>query len=412
MVSRVNKFGLKVDTKLSDFIDNEVLNELQIDNDYFWKNFNDYITKFSIKNKEILETRKSIKQKLDEWHKKNKNNIVYEEYKNYLEEIGYLKPEGPSFSIETANTDPEIASICGPQLVVPITNARYALNAANARWGSFYDAIYGTDILGNVPTTPGYDEVRGENVIKYAKNYLDTMFPLENVKWENISKISVENNELKLFAGDNTVNILNIEQYIGYRIFEESKFEVILIKNNLHIRILIDPDNNIGKTDIANIADIYFEAAISTIMDCEDSVATVDGEDKVAAYKNWLGLMKGNLTAKFNKGSSSIERKLSEDLPFTTKNGEKSSLKGRSLMLIRNVGHLMTNPAILTEANEEIPEGLMDAMFTTLIASINFRQKTFKNSIYDSIYVVKPKMHGPEEVSFANNTFDEIEKNS
>ena len=203
-----------------------------------------------------------------------------------------MKPEGPSFSIETANTDPEIASICGPQLVVPITNARYALNAANARWGSFYDAIYGTDILGNVPTTPGYDEERGENVIKYAKNYLDTMFPLENVKWENISKIRIENNELKLFAGENIVNILNEEQYIGYRILDERKFEVILIKNNLHIRILIDPDNNIGKTDIANIADIYFEAAISTIMDCEDSVATVDGEDKVTAYKNWLGLMK------------------------------------------------------------------------------------------------------------------------
>ena len=410
MVNRINKFGLKVDKKLADFIDNDVLSDAGFESEYFWKNFNDYITKFSIKNKEILETRSIIKKKLDEWHKEKKNNIIYDEYKTFLETIGYLVPEGPSFSIETANTDPEIATICGPQLVVPITNARYALNAANARWGSFYDAIYGTDILGNLPTKPGYDEIRGNDVIKYAKEYLDSIFPLKEEKWENISKVKVENNILKLFAEDKLVNILDDAQYIGYRILDGEKFEIILVKNNLHVRIYINPEDNIGKTDKANIADIYFESAISTIMDCEDSVATVDGEDKVEAYKNWLGLMKGNLYAKFSKANQTLERRLSEDLTFTKKNGEKSFLKGRSLMLIRNVGHLMSNPAILTEVNEEVPEGLMDAMFTTLIASINFKQKNFKNSLYNSVYVVKPKMHGPEEVAFANNTFDEIEK--
>ncbi len=410
MANRVNKYGLKVDTKLADFIDNDVLSEVGIESEYFWKNLNDYITKFSIKNKELLETRKVIKNKLDEWHKENKNNIIYEEYKGFLEEIGYLVKEGEPFSIETANTDPEIATICGPQLVVPITNARYALNAANARWGSFYDAIYGTDILGELPSAPGYDETRGNKVIKYAKDYLDSVFPLEKEKWENINKIKIENNNLTLSTSDKPVNISNNEQYIGYRVIDTNKFEVILIKNNLHVRILIDPENNIGKTDKANIANIYFESAISTIMDCEDSVATVDGEDKVSAYKNWLGLMKGNLSAKFNKGNEILERRLSEDLTYTKKNGEKSLLKGRSLMLIRNVGHLMTNPAILSENNEEVPEGLMDAIFTTLIASINFKQNTYKNSLYDSIYVVKPKMHGPDEVAFANDTFDEIEK--
>ena len=295
-------------------------------------------------------------------------------------------------------------------MVVPITNARYALNAANARWGSFYDAIYGTDILGELPSALGYDETRGNKVIKYAKEYLDSVFPLEKEKWENINKIKIENNSLTLSTSEKPVNISNNEQYIGYRVIDTNKFEVILIKNNLHVRILIDPENSIGKTDKANIANIYFESAISTIMDCEDSVATVDGEDKVSAYKNWLGLMKGNLSAKFNKGNEILERRLSEDLTYTKKNGEKSSLKGRSLMLIRNVGHLMTNPAILSESNEEVPEGLMDAIFTTLIASINFKKNTYKNSLYNSIYVVKPKMHGPDEVAFANDTFNEIEK--
>ncbi len=410
MVNRVNKFGLKVDTILADFIDNDVLNEAGLESDYFWKNFNDYITKFSIKNKEILKTRNTIKKKLDEWHKNKKNNILYDEYKSFLQEIGYLVPEREPFNIETANTDPEIATICGPQLVVPITNARYALNAANARWGSFYDAIYGTDILGDLPATQGYDEIRGGRVIKYAKNYLDAIFPLDGEKWENINKINIEDNNINLLAEDKPVSILNKEQYIGYRILDGEKFEVILMKNNLHVRIFVDSENNIGKNDKANIADIYFEAAISTIMDCEDSVATVDGEDKVSAYKNWLGLMKGNLSAKFSKGNQLVERTLSEDLTYTNKNGETGFLKGRSLMLIRNVGHLMTNPAILSEANEEVPEGLMDAMFTTLIASINFKQKTYKNSLYNSIYVVKPKMHGPEEVSFTDDTFNEIER--
>ncbi|MDC3024077.1 malate synthase G [Alphaproteobacteria bacterium] len=410
MKNRVNKYELKVDSNLANFIDNEVLNDAGLESEYFWKNFSDFIKKFSSRNKKLLESRSTMKKKLDDWHINKKNNIIYDEYKSFLEEIGYLVSEGEPFNIETANTDPEISTICGPQLVVPITNARYALNAANARWGSFYDAIYGTDILGTLPTKPGYDEVRGNKVISYAKQYLDQVFPLIEEKWENISKIEVIDNNLSLLVESKIVKLLHIEQYVGYRFLEDDKFEIILSKNNLNIRIFIDPLNRIGKIDKANIADIYFEAAISTIMDCEDSVATVDGEDKVIAYKNWLGLMKGNLTAKFSKENKTLERRLVEDLPFTKKNGEKASLKGRSLMLIRNVGHLMTNPGILSETNEEIHEGLMDAMFTTLIASINFKEKIYKNSLFNSIYVVKPKMHGPEEVSFANDTFEEIEK--
>ncbi len=410
MVNRVNKFGLKVDTRLADFIDNVVLKYVGIDNENFWKNFNNFVTELSLKNKNLLEKRNIIKAKLDDWHKERKEKINYVEYKKYLEDIGYLLPEGKPFKIETTNTDPEIATICGPQLVVPITNARYALNAANARWGSFYDAVYGTDILGDVSDSSSYDEIRGNRVIKYAKSYLDKTFPLVEEKWESIDKLFIANNKLTIEVDQNEVKLANEDQYFGYRILDNQKYEIVLNKNNLHIRIFINPENEIGKNDKANIADIYFESAISTIMDCEDSVATVDGEDKVLAYKNWLGLMKGNLATKFRKGNQEIERKLSEDLPYTKKDGEKGILKGRSLMLIRNVGHLMTNPAILTENNEEIPEGLMDAMFTSLIGAINFNKNSFKNSIYNSIYVVKPKMHGPEEVAFANETFNQVEQ--
>ena len=410
MVKRLNKFGLKVDETLANFIDNEVLTETKIDSEDFWKNFNAFVSELSIKNKNLLEKRNIIKSKLDKWHQLRKESIDYVEYKKYLETIGYLVPEGPAFKIETNNTDPEISTICGPQLVVPITNARYALNAANARWGSFYDAIYGTDILGDGAKSGGYDRERGERVIEYARDYLDKIFPLTSESWKNIDDIHIKNNELHIFIGEKEVKLANEGYYTGYRILNEHQYEIILSKNNLNIRIYVDPENDIGKGDKANIADIYFEAAISTIMDCEDSVATVDGEDKVVAYKNWLGLMKGNLKSRFSKGNKEVERTLSEDLPYTKKDGENSTLKGRSLMLIRNVGHLMTNPAILSENNEEIYEGLMDAMFTTLIATINFNNNTFKNSIFNSIYVVKPKMHGPEEVSFANETFDYIEK--
>ena len=410
MVKRLNKFGLNVDETLANFIDNEVLTETNIDSGTFWKNFNAFVSELSEKNKHLLEKRNIIKSKLDNWHQGRKDNIDYGEYKKYLEDIGYLVPEGSSFKIETNNTDPEISTICGPQLVVPITNARYALNAANARWGSFYDAIYGTDILGDVPKSGGYDTERGERVIEYAKSYLDKVFPLVSESWKNIDNINIKNNELNIFVGDKEVKLANEDQYTGYRFLNKPQYEIILSKNNLNIRIFIDPENEIGKVDKANIADLYFEAAISTIMDCEDSVATVDGEDKVVAYKNWLGLMKGNLKSKFSKGNKEVERTLAEDLPYTKKNGENSTLKGRSLMLIRNIGHLMTNPAILTENNQEIYEGLMDAMFTTLIATINFNNDSFKNSIHNSIYIVKPKMHGPEEVSFANETFDYIEK--
>ncbi len=410
MVKRLDKFGLKVDEKLANFIDNEVLSETNISSDVFWQNFSDYVSVLTLKNKSLLEKRDAIKSKLDHWHKDKKDKIDYIEYNKYLNDIDYLVPEGSPFKIETVNTDPEISTICGPQLVVPITNARYALNAANARWGSFYDAIYGTDILGDSPEKSGYDTERGERVINYAKSYLDKTFPLSEEKWANISRVFIEDNQLKIRIGEKEIKLSDESQYVGYRILDNEKFEIILSKNDLNIRIFINPEDEIGKNDKAHIADIYFEAAISTIMDCEDSVATVDGEDKVLAYKNWLGLMKGNLSSKFMKSGKEMKRTLVEDLPFTKHNGENSALKGRSLMLIRNVGHLMTNPAILSENNEEIYEGLMDAMFTTLIASINFKNDIYKNSLHDSIYIVKPKMHGPEEVAFANETFDHVEK--
>ncbi len=410
MVDRLNKFGLKVDARLANFIDNEVLKETDIESQSFWRNFYDYVTTLSKKNKELLDKRSIIKSKLDNWHKEKKDKIDYIEYKEYLKEIGYLAPEGPEFKIETTNTDPEIATICGPQLVVPITNSRYALNAANARWGSFYDAIYGTDILGDLPDSDLYNQDRGNRVIAFAKSHLDKIFTLNSGNWESVTKIFIDDNKLRINIEEKEVGLLDENQYVGYRIINNEEYEIILSKNNLNIRININPKNQIGEKDKANISDIYFEAAISTIMDCEDSVATVDAEDKVLAYRNWLGLMKGNLSTSFKKGDKRIERTLSHDISYTKKNGESSTLKGRSLMLIRNVGHLMTNPAILLENNEEIYEGLMDAMFTVLIATVNFNKSTFRNSEFNSVYIVKPKMHGPEEVVFANETFNAVEE--
>ena len=257
MVDRVNKFGLKVDIKLANFIDDEVLKELNINSEGFWKSFNNYVTRFTQKNKDLLVVRQNIKQKLDAWHQKNKENLILDEYKKYLEEIGYLVPLGAPFSIETTNTDPEISEICGPQLVVPITNARYALNAANARWGSFYDAIYGTDILGDMPKAGGYDINRGNRVIKYAKNYLDKVFPLNIEKWENVDKIEVKDNGLVIQSNGKNLSLVNKDQYVGYRMLKDEVFEIILIKNNLHVRILLNPENEIGKNDKAKIADIY-----------------------------------------------------------------------------------------------------------------------------------------------------------
>ncbi len=414
MGKRIDKYGLKIEENLFNFINNEVLDNLSFEKESFWKNFANFITDYAPINNSLLKKRLDFKVKIDKWHKKNKaKEINLKEYKLFLMEIGYLVPEGENFSIATTNVDKEISEICGPQLVVPITNARYALNAANARWGSLYDALYGTDLMGSLSKKGPYDESRGAEVIKYARDYLDKEFPLKNYSWKNIKNIQVSANLLEVVGEDNIrYTLLETKQYFGYRLNKENILsEIILEKNKLKIRILIDPTHNIGKHDTAHIADIILESAISTIMDCEDSVATVDAEDKVLAYKNWLGLMKGDLEAKFNKDNNSLTRKLNSDISVFNKADEKINLKGRSLMLIRNVGHLMTNPAILYENDKEIPEGLMDAMFTTLIAIYDLNNENIsKNSSKKSVYIVKPKMHGPEEVAFTNDIFSKVEE--
>ena len=414
MVQRVNKFGYEIDKALLDFINADVLSGLGIEDEAFWNSFASFINKFSVKNSALLNKRLELKKKIDDWHLSNKSkDININEYKDFLSGIGYLVPEGESFGIETKGVDDEISNICGPQLVVPITNARYALNAANARWGSLYDALYGTDVMGSISNSIEYDEVRGLEVISYAKKYLDKVFSFKNGSWKDINKIYLEENMIVFTSLDgNIANINDSKQLYGYRLNNDKEIsEIVLEQNNLKIRIIIDKNNRIGKSDPANIADILFESAISTIMDCEDSVATVDAEDKVLAYKNWLGLMKGNLSSTFSKNNNMLERKLNEDIDIININGEQKKLKGRSLMLIRNVGHLMTNPAILNQQGKEVPEGLMDAIFTSLIALYDIKKESgLKNSESKSIYIVKPKMHGPDEVAFTDEVFTEVEK--
>ena len=413
-MQRINKFGFQVDKKLLDFINKEVLIGLKIEEEVFWRGFAGFINKFSEKNSLLLNKRLKLKKKIDDWHLANKaKEFNANQYENFLLDIGYLIPEGESFNIETASVDEEISSICGPQLVVPITNARYALNAANARWGSLYDALYGTDVMGSLADAKVYDEDRGKEVISYAKNYLDKVFSLQGSSWKDINKIYLDGNNIVFINTDgNNVIITDTSQYYGYRLNNEKDIsEVILEQNNLKVRLIIDKNDRIGKGDPANISDIIFESAISTIMDCEDSVATVDAEDKVLAYTNWLGLMRGDLSAKFSKNNNTLERKLNKDIIIINNNGKEETLKSRSLMLIRNVGHLMTNPAILSEEGKEIPEGLMDAIFTSLIALYDINKNSgLKNSECKSIYIVKPKMHGPEEVAFTNEIFTEVEK--
>jgi len=411
-MSRTEKNGLKIDNKLLNFIENEALPGTNITSEQFWSGFSELIKNLNPKNRELINKREVIQKKIDVWHKENKGKKHNKEsYYNFLQKIEYIVPEGSDFKIETNNVDPEIAKICGPQLVVPIMNARYALNAANARWGSFYDALYGTDAMGESPPTGGYNIERGSKVIKFAKNYLDKIIPLQNAKWEEVKSLEVNNNLLKI-SSNVDINLEKPEQYIGF-IKDENNIlnEVIFIQNDLHIRVKIDSQDPIGKEDPANIADIILESAITTIMDCEDSVAAVDSEDKVLAYRNWLGLMKGDLSEEFKKNDKAITRTLNKDIIITNREGKNILLKGRSLMLNRNVGHLMTNPSILDKNDNEISEGLIDAMCTTLIAKHDLtKSEGIRNSVKGSIYIVKPKMHGPEEVAFADETFTHVEQ--
>ena len=412
MVNRVYKNGLSVDSKLVDFMELEAIPGTGVNNEIFWKGFAKIIEELGPKNSNLLNKREELQSKIDNWHiaHRGKSHDA-EAYKFFLTEIGYIVKDTGKFKIDTANVDPEIANVCGSQLVVPIMNARYALNAANARWGSLYDAFYGTDAMGDLPPPGSYSSERGDKVIAHAKAHLDEVVPLNGNNWSEINNIAVSNGQLVLSTETGDTQHKNNDQYIGFREKGDSISEIIFIKNGLHIRILIDPDHIIGKVDIANISDIVLESALTTIMDCEDSVAAVDGEDKVLAYRNWLGLMKGDLSEEFEKGGNIVKRTLNEDIDYTSVTGEKRLLKSRSLMLNRNVGHLMTNPAVLDSQGSEVGEGLIDAMCITLIAMHDLSKSSgIRNSIKGSVYIVKPKMHGPEEVAFTEEIFSYVEK--
>ena len=407
------KKNIKINDNLYNFINNEVLKDINIEEDKFWNGFSDIVDIYYPKNIYLLKKRQDLQNKINKWHKENKSkNIELEEYKNFLKDIDYIVEEGPNFKITTSNIDEEISTICGPQLVVPITNARFAINAVNARWGSLYDALYGTDAIGEAPKGGAYDKERGDKVVKFAKSHLDKFAPLKQANWIDVNNIEIKDNKVILGnAKSGNIEFVHTEQLLGWKkSLDGDLTELILSKNNLRCRIIINKNDVIGKNDAANIADILIESAISTILDCEDSVATVDADDKILAYKNWLGLIKGNLESNFLKNNENIKRVLNKDVSFTGVDQKEKILKGRSLMLIRNVGHLMTTPAILNEDGNEIGEGIMDAIITTLIAIHDFSKKDNKNSNYNSIYIVKPKMHGPEEVKFTDELFSEIEK--
>lgn len=402
MSSRQARSGLQVDTVLAEFIEGQALPGTGVTADVFWDGMARIVAELGPKNRAFLSKRQDIQGKVDAWHlERQGQEHDAEAYQAFLREIGYLVDEGADFQIETANVDPEIASTPGPQLVVPITNARFALNAANARWGSLYDALYGTDAMGDLPAAGGYDDARGARVIAWAKGFLDDAAPLASGSWADVSELRVKN-------GAQVPELADASHFVGYGGSAEKPDFVLLKNNGLHIRIVIDPSSNIGATDPAGIADVYLESALSTIMDCEDSVACVDAEDKVVAYGNWLGLMKGDLTEEVTKGGKTFVRKLADDLVYTAADGTTGSLKGRSLMLVRNVGHLMTNPAVLDGDGNEIGEGLMDALCTALIAMHDL-QREGGNSVKGSVYVVKPKMHGPAEVAFSVEIFDMVE---
>ena len=412
----IKKGSLSVSTDLESFLRSEVLPGLDLSEEHFWISLEKIINEFSPKNKTLLGERESMQEQLDAWHLANpgqeKNLDIY---KNFLREIGYLLEEGGDFKITTENVDPEIASIAGPQLVVPVMNARFALNAANARWGSLYDALYGTDMISeeNGASRAGaYNPVRGDKVIEFAKKFLDENFAINNASYADVNSFNIKNGllEISLINGE-TANLLNNDQFQGYHGTAEQPSGVLLKNNSLHAEIQIDPEHSVGATDPASIKDVLLESAITTIQDCEDSVAAVDGEDKVTVYRNWLGLMKGDLKETFSKGGSEMTRSLNPDRNYIAPNGSNLQLSGRSLMLVRNVGHLMTNPAILDKEGNEVPEGILDAMFTICIAIHDLNGNSdLINSQAGSIYIVKPKMPGPDEVQFTCDLFSAVEK--
>jgi len=407
-VKMIDKNGLKISSTLLEFINKEAIPGTNVIIDEFWVKFSKVVEELSPINKNLIKKREMIQKKIDDWHKSNKDkNFDKTIYLNFLQSIDYLIEEKNDFKIETDGVDYEISSVAGPQLVVPVDNARYALNAANARWGSLYNALYGTDVI---PGEIGkkWSKKRAIKVIEYVRGFLDEKFPLIKRSWKDISKIWVEGNKLVFSFGTDNDYLKSNDQFIGYNGNKDKPSSILIKNNNLHIEISIDSKTQVGQIDQLGISDIIVESALSTIVDNEDSVAAVDAEDKVKCYRNWLGLMKGDLTANFEKNGEKITRRLNSDRIYTSKDGKKLSLHGRALLLNRNVGHLMTSPAILLRDGSEIPEGILDAFVSTLCALHDFKNK--KNSRTGSVYIVKPKMHGPEEVAFTNSLFERVEE--
>ncbi|NTJ65208.1 malate synthase G [Agrobacterium rhizogenes] len=412
-MSRIEKHGLQIEQVLYDFLVKEALPGSGVDADAFFAGFSKIVHDLAPRNRELLAKRDHMQAALDDWYRKNGAPVDLAAYEAFLRDIGYIVPEGPAFAVSTANVDPEISHIAGPQLVVPVMNARYALNAANARWGSLYDALYGTDAI---PETDGaekgkgYNPKRGEKVIAWVRDFLDSTVLLDGASWKDVTGLAVKDGVLAITTKGGAVKLADGSHFAGYLGDAATPTHILLKQNGIHIEIVIDTSTAIGKTDPAGISDVRLESAITTIMDCEDSIAAVDAEDKAEVYRNWLGLMKGDLTEDVAKGGKTFTRRLNPDVAYTAPDGSTFDLHCRSLMLVRNVGHLMTNPAILDRDGNEVPEGVMDAVITGLIALYDIGPNgRRKNSRTGSMYVVKPKMHGPEEVAFAVDTFTRVE---
>ncbi len=414
MSQSVQEFGLKVAKPIHDLVNQSILPETDIKPDHFWSGFAAIVERFAPINAHLLSVRDDLQSQIDNWHIAHSESFEFSEYKAFLQDIGYLAVQGDAFGINPNNVDAEITHQAGPQLVVPIMNARFALNAVNARWGSLYDALYGNDVIpeqGGAEKAGGYNPVRGQRVIDYGRDFLDGAAPLEEGSHHGATSYRVINGQLEVLLESNTSSRLRSQkQFVGYLGEPNSPTSILLKNNGLHFEIQVDYSHNVGSSDKAGVKDIVLEAALTTIMDCEDSVAAVDAEDKALAYSNWLGLIKGDLEETITRGGSSFVRKMNADRQYKAADGSQMSLNGRSLMFIRNVGHLMTNPAILCPDGSEIPEGIMDGVITSLISLHDIkRQSGLSNSTAGSIYIVKPKMHGPDEAAFTNDLFDAVE---
>ena len=416
MTERSQYGNLQVAKQLEKLLAEEILPGLNISEEEFWDSFNHIVEEFVPRNKSLVEDRENLQKQIDQWHldrKDQKHN--HEEYKTFLKQIGYWVEGTDDFQITTTEVDPEISEIAGPQLVVPVMNARFSLNAANARWGSLYDALYGTDMIseeGGAERGGAYNPVRGDKVIEFSKSLLNETIPLSQGTYQEVTSFQVNDGNLEVILSDQSkVGLKDQSKFIGFRGESDNPSGILFKNNKLHIEIQVDREDSVGRDDAAGIKDILIESAVTTIQDLEDSIAAVDAEDKVSAYRNWLGLMKGDLKETFIKGDSELTRQLSHDREYKDAEGKEFYLSGRSLMLVRNVGHLMTNPAILDKAGEEIPEGILDAMFTICIAKHDLEGSSLlSNSRTGSVYIVKPKMHGPDEVKFTCDLFTAVEQ--